>query len=390
MARELTAEQATAVASDAFTYYDTVEIQLPFASGDSAPLVIRATTVDEPFGAGSGIELTSPFDFSTFTYKAFTGVLDRVPTTTEEDAWIAALEAAFAISQAALLTEAKSRINGLFTGAAYLARLRTDDQFIEDLYLGFLARVSDPGGKAFWLTALASTTRDALRVTFQNSGTEFSARVAALNQPAGFDPEIREMGGVTLSDGRAQDGCDLALQNLQNTYSVLLAEPTRRLHPSPALVRRAIRIADETYEADTLLSGFTRLNSIDGQHAKLTITSDMSRKGLDVVIPVTQRCRHVYKGPGCDSADESPTCSRIFDDAVNGCAAKDPAPRITDPAVTNNQPSFGGVPPLSASEDATPTTGLPVTLPRNGWPIDYDPDDPRLRNAWRGRVDLFP
>lgn len=386
MARELTAEQEAAVASDDFSYYDTVEIRLPYAVGDAAPIVIRATTVDEPFGAGSGIEITSPYDFSTFTYRAFTAAPDRPPTTTEEDAWIAALEAAFATSQAALLTEAKSRINGLFLSAGYLARLRTDDQFIEDLYLTFLNRVSDPGGKLFWLTALASTTRDALRVTFQDSGTEFSGRVAALNQPADFEPDVRDMGAVTLSDGRAQDGADLGLQNTQNTYSVLLAEATRRLHPAPALIKRAIRIADETYEADTLVTGFARFDSVDGQNAKITVTSDMSRRGLDVIVPITQRCRHVYKGPGCESPDTSPTCSRIFDDADNGCAAKDPAPRITDVSVTNNQPSFGGVPPLNVTAEATPTSGLPpvTRLPSNGWPTDYDVSDPRLRNMWRG------
>jgi hypothetical protein len=197
------------------------------------------------------------------------------------------------------------------------------------------------------------------------------------------------MGSVKLSDGRAQDGCEFGLQNTDNTYSVKIAEATRRLHPAPAIVKRAFKLPDGTYEPDTLLTGFARFNSADGQKASVTVRSDMSRTELNVILPVTQRCRHVYKGPGCDSPDPSATCSRIFDDATNGCAAKDPAPQITDGSVTNNQPSFGGVPPF-APTSSTPTSGLPPApeLPPNGWPPDFDPDDPRLRNNWRSAPSL--
>lgn len=374
MARVLTAEQEAAIVADDFAYSDCVELQLPWKDGDAAPIIIRASA--------STLSIPSLLTFSRFTYESFAGALDRPPTVAEEDDWIADLTAALAISQAALLTEADTKIDSLFTSGEYTARDRSDYHFVGDLYLAFLGRVSDTAGREFWINQISVTSRNAVRAAFGSPSGEFQARVATINQDVAHDPDIREMGVTSLSDGRAQDGTDLSLQNLENTYSRYLGESTRRLYPAPAIVRRALKVLDGSYEPDTVLTGFARFNSVDGMNAQLTITSDMSRKGLDVVLPVTQRCRHVYRGAGCDSADLTPTCSRIFDDTVNGCAAKLPADRITDPSVTNNQPSFGGVPPFAPS--GTPTEGLPPTeeLPPNGWPPDYDPNDPRIRTNW--------
>lgn len=376
MARELTTEQQAVIDSDSFEYVDTVEIRLPW-SNDPIPIVIRA--------AASEIEMLS-FDFQEFVYQSFTAVFARVPTAAEESTWVSALETAFDTSLAALIAEADSLIDSLFVASEYTNRNRTNDQFVTDLYLAYMGRIPDAGGKAFWVSLLSSFSRDTIRNDFINASTEFADRIGSLNRITAFEPDIIEMGQVNLTDGRSQDGCDISLQNLSNTYSVKVAESTRRLHPAPAVVKRAFKISDGSYEPDTLITGNARFNSVDGQSAKVTIESDMSRRGLDVIIPVTQRCRHVYKGPGCDSMDPSPTCSRIFDDATNGCASKDPAPRITDVTVTNNQPSFGGVPPFAPS--GTTDSGLPDSsqLPPNGWPDDVDPDEPLLR---RGRTPLL-
>jgi hypothetical protein len=371
MPRALTAEQEAAIESPDFAYSDCLELQLPWKDGDTESIIIRASP--------STLLIPSLLTFSRFTYEAFAGALDRIPTVAEEDDWIADLTAAFAISQAALVTEADSKIDALFASAEYTARMRSDYHFVGDLYLAFLGRVADTQGREHWIGEILATSRADVQNAFGLS-IEFSARVALVNEDVTHSPDIRDMGVVTLSEGRAQDNTDLSLQNLENTYSRYLGESTRRLYPAPAVVRRALKILNGSYEPDIVLSGFAQFNSVDGMNAQLTVTSDMSRKGLDVVIPVTQRCRHVYRGPGCDSPDTSPTCSRIFDDTENGCASKEPADRITDTSVTNNQPSFGGVPPFAPS--GTPTEGLPPAeeLPTNGWPTDYDPEDPRIRN----------
>lgn len=110
-------------------------------------------------------ELFSP---AVFTDKAFFGALGRAPSGSERTEWIAALDAARDTSPAALLLLCQTRVTGLFESAEYIGRARTDEQFIEDCYQGFLGRHSDPGGFTHWLADLQVTSRahilDAFRV----------------------------------------------------------------------------------------------------------------------------------------------------------------------------------------------------------------------------------
>lgn len=114
-----------------------------------------------------------------FTEKAFLGSVQRVPTGGERDAWVAALETAIDTSEAALLTEARSRVKGLFTSAEYVALATTDEQFVTDLYAAYLARVAEPEGRADWLEALGSFTRSEVCDGFGGS-VEFATRVGGM------------------------------------------------------------------------------------------------------------------------------------------------------------------------------------------------------------------
>lgn len=109
------------------------------------------------------------FSAAVFTDKAFFGALARAATNVERIAWFDALLAARAISQAALLAEGQSRITGLFNSAEYIARARTDAQFISDCYLAFLRRAPDAAGAAFWLAELVATSRANLLYAFSIS-----------------------------------------------------------------------------------------------------------------------------------------------------------------------------------------------------------------------------
>ena len=111
-------------------------------------------------------ELFSP---AVFTDKAFFGSLGRAPTTLERSDWINALEAARNSSPGALLTLCQSRVTGLFESPEYAARNRTDEQFIEDCYQGFLGRASDAGGFVHWLAHLQVTSRSAIHNAFRTS-----------------------------------------------------------------------------------------------------------------------------------------------------------------------------------------------------------------------------
>jgi hypothetical protein len=374
--RTLSSDIQDSIALNGASHYTAAEIELPFKDGDSAPIVIRAASA-------SGIELTSLYDFQTFTYKAFLGALGRVPTASESTSWYSALQTGFDTSPPALYTTATDLINALFASAEYTARMRSDDQFVSDIYFAFLGRVGDAIGLTFWIGQVTATSRATVQVDF-NTSDEFRDRVASLNQPHAYDADLRSIGTISLTEGVAIDGGEVSLQNLGLDYSVPLAETDRRLYPAPATLQRVFKLVDETFESDTLITGYMQFTSADGISVKGQIVSDMSRRGLNVIQEVTQRCDWLnhggYKGPGCASPDPSPTCSGIFDDAVNGCASKQAAPQIIDPSPPNNQPRFKGVPPLASNTG--PTSGLtPENTNPSGWPSGnaYNPHDPSYR-----------
>lgn len=188
---------------------------------------------------------------------------------------------------------------------------------------------------------------------------------------------------IQIAEGESVDGTDFSLSNLEDTYGPVLSDPARDLYPAPAVVRELVRRADGDFEALDLVTGHARFGQVDRSAARVTVISDMSRRGLTVVDVVTQRCKHRYKGPGCDSTDPSPTCSRIFHDAVNGCASKEPAPVLI--GAVNNQPSFGGVPTLQPNAAAAASGGVSGggQAPPFDYPSDGGDDGPGGgRNRW--------
>lgn len=374
MPRELSLAVEAAKNSASFTYYDFAEIHLPYGQGDLFPRVLYVATSD--------IVITPVLDFYEFVYKAFIAAFGRAPLSSEFTAWRTDLETELAVSQSALKTAAAGLIDDLFTDSAYTARLRNDDQFVGDLYAAYLGRVADPPGKAFWVGEVGTTSRNAVRAAFGTPSQEFAMRLSRMTEPHSYEPDIRDMGDLTFSEGAAIDSVEFALTNTENTYSDLIGQSDRRLYPAPAIVSRAFRVDDGTYEPVEMMRGFARFSSTDGETARVMITSDFYRRGVDVVETITQHCLNVYKGEGCDSPDTSPTCSRIEDDAVNGCIVKAAALQIIDTSPPNNRPSFKGIAQLTIATavSTTPGVGIPPSDPGpGGWPGDYDPHDPRIR-----------
>lgn len=353
--------------------YAAVEITLPLSAGDVVPPVIRVAEAD--------LQLASLLTFEEFTFQSFGGALRRDPEVVEHGDWTSDLETAFAAGAAAMLTAAAALVRGLFESAEYAALATTDDRFVADLYKAYLGRDPEVGGKTFWLGVLAANDRDHLLDAFEAS-IEFHSRVATAGAMLRFLPSVRSVQAITLSDGNAVDGFDLSLTNLDDRFSAYLGEEDRILYPARAVVMRAYPVgAGDDYEADVIFPGFAKFKSISKSSAELTIVADTSRKGLTIAGLETQRCPLIYKGPGCDTNDPSATCSRIWSDAVNGCASKDPAPVLIGAA--NNQPSFGGGPDKAVedtgdSEEVPPITGGGVTPPWD-YPGYPDPEDPRLR-----------
>jgi hypothetical protein len=350
--------------------YAAVEITLPLSAGDVEPVRIRVAEAD--------LLLPSLLTFEEFTFASFGGALRRDPDVTEHGDWTSDLEAAYAGGAAAMLAAASGFVRGLFDSAEYAALATTDDRFVADLYKAYLGRDPEVGGKTFWLGELAANDRDHLLDSFEAS-IEFSSRVATVGVTLRYLPSVRSVQPIQISDGNAVDGFDFSLTNLDDRYSNYLGEESRILYPALAVVLRAYPVgAGDDYEPDVIFHGFAKFKSISKGEAALTVVADTSRKGLTIASLETQRCPLVYKGPGCDTNDPSATCSRKWEDAVNGCASKDPAPVLI--GAIDNRPSFGGGPDKAVeatgdSEEAPPVPG--DGTPPWDYPGYPDPEDPR-------------
>jgi hypothetical protein len=108
----------------------------------------------------------------------YRGLLDRLPDTEGFNYWRGRFRDAQCLGTGAVLAEVDA-ITTLFAASAeYLARNRTDPDYITDLYDGFLRRGGDLAGFQYWAKQLGTgSSRDQVRRAFM-SGTEFQARVA--------------------------------------------------------------------------------------------------------------------------------------------------------------------------------------------------------------------
>jgi RHS repeat-associated protein len=114
-----------------------------------------------------------------FVESFYLGALSRTPTQTEEDTWVTQLRTAQGQGQSALLAQAQSLGSTLFGSAEYAARQRTDGEFVNDLYWGYLQRAADADGYVFWLNYTQTNGRSATITAFGQS-IEFNNLVASL------------------------------------------------------------------------------------------------------------------------------------------------------------------------------------------------------------------
>ncbi|HET9653077.1 MAG TPA: DUF4214 domain-containing protein, partial [Usitatibacter sp.] len=116
----------------------------------------------------------------------YRGVLSRLPDQDGFNFWVQRLRAAQCSglgARNAVTTEVDSISSQFMASAEYLARNRTNGQFVGDLYNAFLRRGGDPSGVQFWIGQLdtGADTRDGLRKRFLIA-PEFQQRVLAVIQ----------------------------------------------------------------------------------------------------------------------------------------------------------------------------------------------------------------
>ena len=111
----------------------------------------------------------------------YRGIMSRLPDDAGFTAWLTAFRTAQCQGSPYVTTQSVAISAGFTTSAEYIARARTDAQYVGDLYNAFLRRGGDLEGVLFWINEISSgrRTRDQVRDAFVAS-PEFSGRVAAM------------------------------------------------------------------------------------------------------------------------------------------------------------------------------------------------------------------
>lgn len=149
------------------TYTRYFRVRTAFADGEYLTDTITLTASPgigvDPSGASS--------PYSDFITRFYQGALARNPTGGEMDDELDLLLAA--VGSLAWYHAARQIGNRLFTSAEYVARARTNAEFLDDLYQAYLLRDGDTVGTANWLASISGgMTRAAVADAFGDS-TEF-------------------------------------------------------------------------------------------------------------------------------------------------------------------------------------------------------------------------
>ena len=103
---------------------------------------------------GPAAPAPSPKTIGQFAQLFWLGALDADTTDSDRQYWTDRMTNAQAQGQPQLLSEARVFGRALFLSAEYAALNRSDEDFVNDLYWGYLQRAPDESGYNFWLSVL--------------------------------------------------------------------------------------------------------------------------------------------------------------------------------------------------------------------------------------------
>ncbi len=109
----------------------------------------------------------------------YRGFLNRLPDDAGFAFWLGRFRVAQCTSAAAVGVEVESISSQFLASAEYTSRQRSDRDFVADLYYVFLRRDGDLIGFNYWVNQLSSSTRDQVRQAFVNA-SEFQTRVSQI------------------------------------------------------------------------------------------------------------------------------------------------------------------------------------------------------------------
>jgi hypothetical protein len=114
-----------------------------------------------------------------FLANLFSSLWNRAPDSSTLQSQNNLLRQAFAQGQSQLLEAAKAAVASFLDASQYQSRVRTDREYVYDLYKAYLNREPDAGGWEGWTAAIAGSGRLAVRQGFARSG-EFATLVSAI------------------------------------------------------------------------------------------------------------------------------------------------------------------------------------------------------------------
>jgi hypothetical protein len=177
-----------------------------------------------------------------------------------------------------------------------------------------------------------------------------------------WEGDLRGAPEIRFSEGRAPDNAELTLTNLSLRYGAAMIDPARQLDGARVRIYWLFERPDGTWDGDEVFNGLVvapeLVDTGPDELLKLEIASDINPPGVRLgARPRSFHCVLQFKGPKCGAVTAAVHCSRLFDDAVEGCKAY------------GRQHRFQGLPTMGALATQAVTGGVDPTLdPQTGWP----------------------
>jgi uncharacterized protein (DUF1800 family) len=156
--------------------------QSQLAQGVPRGVVLSGFQFSAEFNAFIGTQLGAPTarPEGALVIDFYRGYLNRLPDANGLAFWLVQFRAAQCNGTSVLASTADSISSQFLVGAEYAGRARSNADFVGDMYSSFLRRGGDVSGVQFWTSQLnAGVSRDSIRGQFLQS-PEFQARLASV------------------------------------------------------------------------------------------------------------------------------------------------------------------------------------------------------------------
>jgi hypothetical protein len=152
-------------------------------------------------------EVNGTLGLGVYIRDLYQGALARDATLLESDALATALTNASEVSGSEFIREASDAGWDIFGGAEYIARARTNAQFVADVYLAMMGRVAESGGITAWVAVLVGgATREAVFYGIVGSQEFYRLRMPRIRTNALIAADAGSIRSINVPFGTPADG----------------------------------------------------------------------------------------------------------------------------------------------------------------------------------------